>query len=64
MFIWKRMNGSMTNYYDKIEWQMTAENKNATFASVHLKEAFCMDSIKKQSVCIKADCGMVIKDLL
>lgn len=43
---------------------MTAENKNATFVSVNLKEAFCMDSIKKQSVCIKADCDRVIKDLL
>lgn len=45
-------------------WQMTAENKNATFATVNLKEAFCMDSIQKQSVCIEADCGKVIKDLL
>ena len=28
---------------------MTAENKNATFVSVNLKEAFGMDSIKKHS---------------
>ncbi len=45
-------------------WQMTMDNKNAVFASINLREAYCPERIKNQAVCINGDIGKVLKDLL
>ena len=45
-------------------WQLTAQNKNAVYACVNLGESYCPDEITDQSVCINADIGKVIKDLV
>lgn len=44
-------------------WQMTAQNPNATYACINYGEAFAPDAIKKQSICIDADIGEVLKQL-
>lgn len=44
-------------------WQMTAKNKNATYACVNLEDAVCPDEIKKQSICIDADIGEIFTAL-
>ncbi len=44
-------------------WQMTAQNPEATYACINYGEAFCPSEIKKQSICINADIGEVLKDL-
>lgn len=52
----KKLLRSLTNIRQTPCSQSGFSNRTGfLFASVHLKEAFCMDSIKKQSVCIKAD---------
>ena len=45
-------------------WQMTAGNPNATYACVNRDEAFCPDGIAGQSVCLRADIGEVLAELL
>ena len=44
-------------------WQMTAQNPEAVYACVNYGEAFCLQEIQKQSICIDSDIGSVIKDL-
>lgn len=44
-------------------WQMTAQNPEATYTCINYGEAFCPTEIKKQSICINADIGEVLKDL-
>ena len=44
--------------------KMTYENKNATYVSINLGEAFCIEEIEKQSICINKDIGEVITELL
>lgn len=45
-------------------WNMTSKNKNAIYACINYQEAFCPPQIEKQSICIQADIGKVIHDLL
>ncbi len=45
-------------------WQLTALNKNAVYACINLGESYCPDEIIDQSVCVNADIGKVIKDLI
>ena len=45
-------------------WNMTSKNKNAVYACINYQEAFCPPQIEKQSICIQADIGKVIHDLL
>lgn len=45
-------------------WNMTSKNKNAVYACVNYQEAFCPPQIEKQSICIQADIGKVLQDLL
>ena len=42
---------------------MTAQNPEATYTCINYGEAFCPTEIKKQSICINADIGEVLKDL-
>lgn len=44
-------------------WRMTAENKNALFATVNFSEAVTLDEIKDRSIMIEGDIGEVLKDL-
>lgn len=44
-------------------WQMTAQNPEATYTCINYGEAFCLQEIQKQSICIDSDIGRVIKDL-
>ena len=45
-------------------WQMTAQNVNATYVCVNLGMAVCPEYIASQSICIDADIGMVLSELL
>ena len=45
-------------------WNMTSKNKNAVYACINYQEAYCPPQIEKQSICIQADIGKVIHDLL
>ncbi len=45
-------------------WQMTAKNPKSTYACINYGEAVCPQEIKKQSVCIDKDIGLVLQDLL
>ncbi len=44
-------------------WQMTAKNPKATYACINKGESMCPQEIRKQSVCIDADIGNVIKQI-
>ena len=44
-------------------WQMTAENPKAVYACVNYGEAVCPREIEKQSICIDADIGWVLKQI-
>ncbi|WP_443624429.1 SIR2 family NAD-dependent protein deacylase [Catenibacterium sp.] len=44
-------------------WDMTSKNKNAVYTCINYQEAFCPPQIKKQSICIQADIGKVLRDL-
>lgn len=45
-------------------WQMTAQNPNAVYACVNLGMAYAPSEIEKQSICIDADIGRVLPELL
>lgn len=45
-------------------WQMTAQNPNATYACLNFGEAVCPAEIKERSICINADIGEVLKDMV
>lgn len=45
-------------------WQLTAQNENAVYACINLGESFCPNEISDRSICVNADIGKVIKDLL
>ncbi len=44
-------------------WQMTAQNKAATYACINYGEAVCPTEIEKQSICIDSDIGRVLQAL-
>ena len=44
-------------------WQLTAQNKNASYICVNLGESYCPDEITEQSFCVNTDIGKVINDL-
>ena len=44
--------------------KMTYNNKNATYVSINLGEAFCFEEIENQSICINRDIGEVLLKLL
>ena len=44
--------------------KMTYNNKNATYVSINLGEAFCFEEIESQSICINKDIGEVLLELL
>lgn len=45
-------------------WNMTSKNKKAVYTCINYREAFCPSHIEKQSICIQADIGKAIHDLL
>ena len=45
-------------------WQYTEENPNAYYACLNLGEAGCSREISERSICLNADIGQVIRDLL
>lgn len=45
-------------------WRQTAENPNAFYASVNLGEAACPEAIADRAVCLNADIGSVLRELL
>lgn len=45
-------------------WQMTAKNPKATYSCINYGEAVCPKEIERQSICINADIGKVIKDII
>ncbi len=45
-------------------WQMTAQNKNVSYACVNLDMAYAPEEIKNQSVCIDEDIGQVLSDMI
>ncbi|MDE5777425.1 MAG: Sir2 silent information regulator family NAD-dependent deacetylase [Lachnospiraceae bacterium] len=44
-------------------WQMTAENRQATYACINYGEAVCPEEIKSQSICVDGDIGDVLSKL-
>ncbi len=44
-------------------WQMTAQNKRATYACINDGEAICPKELEKQAICINADISDVLADL-
>lgn len=45
-------------------WQYTEENPNAYYACLNLGEAGCSREISDRSICLNADIGQVLRDLL
>ena len=45
-------------------WNMTLKNQNAVYACVNLNQAVCPAEIKARSICIEADIGEVLAQLL
>ena len=45
-------------------WQYTEENSNAYYACLNLGEAGCSREISERSICLNADIGKVLRDLL
>lgn len=45
-------------------WNMTYENKNSIYACINLEDVYYPIEIKGQAICIQADIGKVIQDLL
>ena len=45
-------------------WQYTEENPNAYYACLNLGEAGCSRAISERSICLNADIGQVLRDLL
>ena len=45
-------------------WQYTEENPNAYYACLNLGEAGCSEKIVDRSICLNADIGQVLRDLL
>ena len=45
-------------------WQYTEENPNAYYACLNLGEAGCSREISERSICLNADIGRVLRDLL
>ena len=45
-------------------WQMTAQNKAATYACINFGEAMTHPQIKSQSICINEDIGKVLEALI
>lgn len=41
-------------------WQMTAQNPNAVYACLNLKESYCPNEIESQSICVKGDIGNIL----
>lgn len=44
-------------------WQMTAQNKKATYACINFGQAVCPKEIQEQSICIDSDIGSVLNAL-
>lgn len=44
-------------------WQMTAKNPKAVYACINFGEAFAPGEIKRQSICLDADIGEVLREL-
>ena len=44
-------------------WQMTAKNRQATYACINYGEAVCPEEIEAQSICIDGDIGKVLSCL-
>lgn len=44
--------------------QLTAHNKNAAYICVNLGENYCPEEIVGQTICVNADIGAVLRDLL
>ena len=45
-------------------WQMTVKNPQSTYVCINYGEAVCPQEIRKQSVCIDKDIGLVLQDLI
>lgn len=45
-------------------WQMTAKNPRAVYACINNSEAACPEEIKRQSICINSDIGIVLSSLI
>lgn len=45
-------------------WRYTEENPNAYYACLNLGEAGCSKEISERSICLNADIGQVLRDLL
>ena len=45
-------------------WQYTEENPNAYYACLNLGEAGCSREISERNICLNADIGQVLRDLL
>jgi hypothetical protein len=44
-------------------WQMTLQNKKATYACLNFGEVYAPKEIKEQSICIDDDIGNILKEL-
>lgn len=45
-------------------WQMTAENPKAVYACINVGDASCCNEIENQAICIDADIGRSLSDIL
>ena len=43
-------------------WKMTYENPKAVYVCMNLSEAYCPAEIKKQSICMEGDIGLILKE--
>ena len=41
-------------------WQLTAQNKRATYVCINHGEAFCPEQIQMQSICVNDDIGNIL----
>ena len=44
-------------------WQMTRDNRQATYACLNYGEAYCPKEIEKQAICIDGDTAEVLEEL-
>lgn len=44
-------------------WQMTAQNPNAVYACINLRESYCPNEIEGQSICLQGDIGNILNTM-
>ena len=45
-------------------WQMTRDNRQATYACLNYSEAYCPREIEKQAICFDGDTAEVLEEMI